>query len=216
MSELAMSAKPKNKTQIIAKRLPTFLAPDEGKSNPTLFIQVTLDGGELQFVKTTKEVWAAVRGERYGENAQHASLGLRGLAACDYLLHLEDGVAVSVDVIPSRYHTRGGAPRCVGAAVRKGFILSPGEKHPGWEVINEELSDRDREDNDFFRLGYLGLTQRRLVSLLVALRESQFLEGEKSSTVLEDHKITKEEGGRIRVIPTSKIVKVKRQPSNAA
>lgn len=211
-----MSAKPKSKTQIIAKRLPTFLAPDEGKQNPTLYIQVTLEGGELQFVKTTKEVWQAVRGERYGENAQHASLGLRGLAACEYLLHLEDGVAVSVDVIPSRYHTRGGAPRCVGAAVRKGFILAPGEKHPGWEVINEELSERDREDNEFFRLGYMGLTQRRLVNLLLSLRESQFVEEDKKTMVLDDHKITKEEGGRIRVIPTSKAVKVKRQPSAVA
>ena len=208
----ATGTKSKKKTQIIARRLPHFLVPEEvGKSN-RFHIQAALADGELKFIKTTQRIWEAVRGDRYGADDQYSNLGLRRYSACDFLIHLEDEVATRIDVIPSRYHTRGAAPRCALAAQRKGITLLINEACDGYEVINENLSDRDREDHDFLRIGYLGLTQNGLVNFLVAFHESGFQEEDAKTITINDHQCTKVEDGRIRVVPKSNLIKTKTKP----
>jgi hypothetical protein len=202
----------KKKSQIIANRIPHFLAPEEGESPRRFIIQAALNAGELRFFKTTEKIWESVRGSRHGNEGQFVDMGIRKFAACHYLLHLEGDVVTGIDIIPARYFVRGATPRCASAAIKKGLTLVPGESFEGYEVINENMTERDKEDQDSFRLGYLGLTERALVTFLVAFRDSGFAQGTAAAQLINDHQVKRLPDGNFLMVPTPAIIKSKAQP----
>jgi len=188
----------------VVKRLPCFIRPDKTEGAARYFIQAVYGDGEMKTLPATRAIWEKVRGTRSGDQKQKTDLGIRKLSACDYLLHFDkDNVIVGIDLIPSRFFVRGASPLASRDAVRKGFLLLWDEDLNGFELKNENLSDRDRESNDFFRVGYLGLTQRSLLNLLKEIREAGLTSGKVKSAVIAHHKVSIVEENTLRVIPTA-------------
>lgn len=187
----------------VVKRIPHFCNPDkdaEGKNRYS--IQAIYGDGELRTHWATRSVWEKVRGERSGTNMEKAHLGIRNYAACDFLLHFDaDNIVRGIDIIPSRYFARGAAPVTTRNTIRKGFLLNWDAELNGFELQNENLTDRDLESNSSFRVGYVGLTQRTLVNLLQAIRKEGVVGNRKKSHIVEHHKITHVEDGTYRVVP---------------
>jgi len=185
----------------VVKRIPHFCNPEKVDGKSIYHIQAIYGDGELKTLLATRAVWEKVRGERSGADLQVADLGIRNLASCQFLLHFNEKTVCGIDIIPARYYTRGAAPVTSRNSIRKGFLLNWDADLNGFELTNENLSEKDFESNSSFRVGYTGLTEKTMINLLQAIRAAGVVGSRKKAHVVENHKVNLVEEGVYRVIP---------------
>ena len=172
------------------------VAPKDGAP---LRLQAVSEDGKLITAKCSEPIYQRVLGERRSENGSKIHLGLRQLTRVKFRAHIdENDTIVALDLIPNRMFVSGAAPRAAGDAIKKGFDIHIDEDLNGFDVWSE-----DAQTGDPIRVGYAGLSERDLCTILDDLRAASW--GNKKTLVLGDHKFERVEDGVIRCRPTKDV-----------